>query len=127
MSNLIYNAIKCPDGTILVSKHRHDFQRHIQSDGREYFVDGGLAYRRIGGEDYEDLAVYDTDVHSKIREVFEWTRRLDANMNRLDKPEQVLLKDISDEHLKNLVEWTKEDYPDYIHNIFLDEMCWRDL
>ena len=36
---LLYNAIKCPDGTLIVSRHQHDFQMHRQKDGREYYVD----------------------------------------------------------------------------------------
>lgn len=40
---LLYNAIKCPDGTLLVSRHQHDFQMHRQKDGREYYVDCPLS------------------------------------------------------------------------------------
>ena len=32
---LLYNAIKCPDGTLLVSRHQHDFHMHKQEDGGE--------------------------------------------------------------------------------------------
>lgn len=57
---LIRNAIQCPDGTIIESKHRHDFVLHRQEDGREYFVDGGLDYQRIGYSDneYKNLSEY---------------------------------------------------------------------
>ena len=141
---LLYNAIKCPDGTLLVSRHQHDFQMYKQKDGREYFVDGGLLYQRIGYSDneYTNLCVYPDDPHEKIREHFEWTRNFDKGMNKLPRPETIKLKDITDDHLMALVEWTKEDvaatqlssdelnrsnlqYPKEIHKVFVDEVEYR--
>ena len=124
---LLYNAIKCPDGTLLVSRHQHDFQMHVQEDGREYFVDGGLAYQRIGYSDneYTNLCVHSDDQHEKIREYFEWTRHFDKDMNKLPRPEVIKLKDITDEHLMALVEWTNDGYPKEIHKVFVDEAKYR--
>lgn len=134
----------CPDGTLLVSRHQHDFQMHIQQDGREYFVDGGLLYQRIGYSDneYTNLCVYSEDPHEKIREYFEWIRHFDKDMNKLPQPETIKLKDIQDNHLMKLVEWTKDDvaatqlssdelnrsnrqYPKEIHKVFVDEVEYR--
>ncbi len=125
---LLHNSIKCPDGTILVSQHRHDFVQHEQADGREYFVDGGLSYQRIGFSDkeYTDLSVYTDSPHEDIRNCFTWTRQFDENMDKLPKPEQVLLKNITESHLKALVKWTETGYPDYINEVFKNETKWRD-
>lgn len=140
---LLYNAIKCPDGTLLVSRHQHDFQMHEQKDGREYFVDGGLLYQRIGYSDneYTNLCVYSDDPHEKIREYFEWGKRKDGVGKLLDKTVYVKLKDITDDHLIALVEWTKDvaatqlssdelnrsnlQYPKEIHKVFVDEVEYR--
>ena len=124
---LLYNAIKCPDGTLLVSRHQHDFQMHRQGDGREYFVDGGLQYQRIGYSDkeYVDLSVYSEEPHEKIREYFEWVRHFDKDMNKLPQPETIKLKDITDDHLMALVEWTNDGYPKEIHKVFVDEVEYR--
>lgn len=124
---LLHNSIMCPDGTILVSRHQHDFQMHKQEDGREYFVDGGLEYQRIGHSDneYTNLSVYSDHNHDRIRNNFEWTRNFDKDMNKLPKPERIKLKDITDDHLVALVEWTKEGYPEEIHKVFLDEVSYR--
>ena len=124
---LLHNSIKCPDGTILVSKHGHDFVQHEQEDGRVYFVDGGLSYQRLGFADteYIDLSVYSDAPHEDIRNCFTWTKSFDGDMNPLTKPEQVLLKDITESHLEALVKWTETGYPDYINDVFKNETKWR--
>ena len=124
---LLHNSIMCPDGTVLVSKHQHDFQMHKQQDGREYFVDGGLQYQRIGYSDkeYVDLSVYSEEPHEKIREYFEWTRNFDKDMNKLPEPEIIKLKDITDDYLMKLVEWTNCECHKEIHKVFVDEIEYR--
>ena len=124
---LLYNAIKCPDGTLIVSRHQHDFQMHRQEDGREYSVDGGLLYQLIGYSDneYTNLCVYSDDPHEKIREHFEWIRTFDKDMNKLPEPEIIKLKDITDDHLMKLVEWTNSGCPREIHKVFVDEVEYR--
>jgi hypothetical protein len=125
---LLHNSIKTPDGTILVSRHGHDFSEHTQEDGRSYFTDGGLDYQRIGfsDEEYTDLSIYTDDTHEKIREGFEWGSNFDKDMNRLPKTIYLKLKDITDNHLNALLEWTKEGYPAKIRNVFINEKDFRD-
>ena len=127
MSQLLVNKIICPDGTVLESRHRHDYQEHEQEDGRVYLIDGGLDYQRIGFSDtkFTNCTYYVGDDHSKIREHFEWTRHMDADGNPLPVYEVVLLKDITDSHLDALIEWTKEDYPQYVNDLFVAEKEWR--
>ena len=72
MTKILVNAWKCPDGTILQSRHRHDFVSYMDAEGRSYFVDGGTEYQRISGEGMEFVGCYDTDPHEKIREILSW-------------------------------------------------------
>ena len=75
MSTLVYNAIRTPDGTILESFHTHDFKTYVDKNGKEYMVDGGRDYVRRNVHDeapYEELSVYTTDGHDKVREVLKW-------------------------------------------------------
>ena len=125
---LVLNSIKCPDGTILESRYRHHFVRHVQEDGREYFVDGGLDYQRIGHSDnsYENLSLTVLDDHSIIRERFKWTRVLDADMNRLPEPQIIVLKDITEDHLQALLSWTSSGYASWINYVFVKEKEYRD-
>lgn len=124
---LLHNSIQTPDGTILVSRHQHGFVEHIQEDGREYFIDGGLSYQRVGFSDegYKDLSVYADDDHTLIRERFEWGNNFDKDMHRLPKTVYLKLKDITHDHLNALVEWTKEGYPAKIRKVFEDEWEFR--
>ena len=46
MNNVVYSALRTPDGTLLESKHRHDFVSHEDANGKTYMLDGGLDYIR---------------------------------------------------------------------------------
>ena len=127
MRELLVSKIQCPDGTVLESRYRYDFKQHTQSDGREYFIDGGLDYQRIGASDdkFINLSLYTNDNHEKIRDNFIWGRNFDKEGNRLPKTEYVKLKDLTDEHLEALCTYTLEGYPAKINKVFLDEQKWR--
>ena len=124
---LLRNAIQCPDGTILESVYQYDFRGHVQEDGREYFVDGGLVYQRVGGSDGEftNLSVYSDAPHETIREALKWTRNLDKNGKLLEKSEQRLLKELSNDHIESLCHFTVKDYPDFINKVFVNEHNYR--
>jgi len=72
---IIYNAIKTPDGTVISSDHGHDYVVHKDKNGKTYGVDGGCNYlRRIGDvSDCEDLSMYlepwTPEFHEKARKV----------------------------------------------------------
>jgi hypothetical protein len=68
---LVYNAIQTPDGTILVSRHRHDYVYHTDENGFEYMVDGGNDYQRTISNPtapHTDVSLYLDDDFSLIRE-----------------------------------------------------------
>ena len=75
---VLFNAIKTPDGTILSSKHRHDYVTHQDSKtGEVYGVDGGSEYlRRIGNvSECEDLSITDKTPFEYVRKKFHWGSR----------------------------------------------------
>lgn len=70
---LIRNAIQTPDGTILDSKYRHDYQSHKDANGKVYVVDGGLDYvRTTVHDDQISLALYNTEPHEVQAQYLTW-------------------------------------------------------
>ena len=126
-SQMVYSALRCPDGTLLVSRHTHNYMAHEQEDGRYYALDGGLDYRRVISPDHkhEDIALTVSSPHKEVREVFTWGNWLDKDGAKLPKIRYILLKDITLDHLNALIDYTKEGYPWYINLLFLREKQWR--
>lgn len=103
---LILNSIKTPDGTILISRHRHDFVSHTDKvTGKEIFLDGGNEYQRIGGEGWTDLSIYSDAPFEVIRENYCRGGRGKNN----DQPlTWVALKDMNDEWLQAAIVYNEE-------------------
>lgn len=121
-------SLVCPDGTKLVSYHRHDYKEHTQEDGKEYFIDGGgKPYYRSGGTDGGAIVrtIKYTDPHYIVRRYFKWTSNLDKDGNLLESPVTKTLDKLDDSHVDALYWWTKDDYPKYVHNVFVKELEWR--
>ena len=74
MRKLIKSSIRCPDGTVLTSRHRHDYQSHLDKNKELYVNDGGIDYtkRSVNIMPYEDLSLYSDDAFEKLREGIEW-------------------------------------------------------
>jgi len=72
--NIVSNRIKTPDGTILISRHVHDYVDYTDKvTGKYYSVDGGHEYLKRGFEGhYEELSVFDNDNFDLIRNTMEW-------------------------------------------------------
>ena len=71
VKQMIKNAIKCLKcNDIIESKHQHDFK---WCECKSVFVDGGLTYRRIGG----DLSmIEDMSEYIEIDEVAEYEQQI---------------------------------------------------
>ena|SRR3990167_5519746 len=71
---IILNRIQTPDGTILTSRHVHDYVTYLDNNGEEYMVDGGHEYlrRNVTIEQATELSVFDDASFEVIRESYEW-------------------------------------------------------
>jgi len=73
MSTIIRNALRTPDGTVIRSRHRHDYVTHTDANGKEYMVDGGIDYiRRSANGDEEDMVVTTEDSFEEVRHACYW-------------------------------------------------------
>jgi hypothetical protein len=125
-ARIISNRIRTPDGTILESRHRHDYVTYVDKNGKEYMVDGGLEYLRRNVHDdapYEELSVYDDAPYALIREAFKWGTRGKGGKQPLTF---VPLKDLTSEHIEAILE-TQTHISERIRKLFIDELTFRGI
>ena len=104
---IILNSIITPDGTRLISHHTHDYVEYKDSvDGKTYMVDGGRDYLRRREGDYTEASVWSDDDFEKIRESLYWGTYGKCGTKPL---EYVLLKDMTTEHIKAIVDTQPEN------------------
>jgi hypothetical protein len=83
MKKLLANRWQTPDGTILWSKHRHDYVEHWDKNGEYYAIDGGAstdsAYTRksINEKEMKNLCIYSNGTFELEREWVLWGRLYD--------------------------------------------------
>lgn len=107
-SQIVYNAIQTPDGTILHSTHVHDYKTHVDKNGETYMVDGGNHYLRRNAdhiEPYKELTVYLGDGHEKVRKVL---CRGGRGKNGDEPLKWVPVCEMSDEWVKNTITYNEE-------------------
>ena len=106
---LLLNRWKTPDGTILTSYHRHDFVSHLDANGDTYFVDGGSDYIRlsVNAIPMEDMCVYTDSDYELIRSTI-----CRGTFDETGLMIWIPLKDMTDEHLRNCIEYNRERKPE---------------
>lgn len=108
---IVYNAIKCPDGTILESFDRHDYKTHLDTTNNTmYVVDGGTSYLRRNSITHKELSVTVGDGHELVRYYLTWGSRGKLG----DQPlKWIALKDMPTNHIRavldncNIAEWRR--------------------
>jgi hypothetical protein len=126
MRKIVANCIRTPDGTILCSRHVHDYATYLDKNGYTYMVDGGRDYLRrniVDEAPAEELSVYADDPHEVIRERFDWgTRGKDGKSPLTFK----LLKDLDDGHIMAILD-TQKQIADWTRKLFVDELSHRNI
>jgi hypothetical protein len=117
---IISNSIRTPDGTVISSNHRHDYNTHEDNNGEMYVVDGALDYikRNVNVVPAEELSLYDDSPYELIREnMVRWNQRTST---------YVLICDIDDSWLNNIIEhYIVLDDNAFILEIALKERAFR--
>lgn len=142
---LVLNRWRTPDGTVLVSTHRHDFVQHYDSVAKDdYFIDGGNDYVHMSKNDMPmvDMCIYADDPYETVRQ-YEHRGAIvsfkDKNGETYYGHMWVPLRAMSDQHicncivynLKNVNEITQYEVHTHLyvkemlyrisHDLFLDE------
>lgn len=123
-SNKIVSGMITPDGTVLISHHRHDMVAHKDKNGEVYFLDGGLEYVRCSVNTIlpQFISVLTTDPHAKKREWFEWgTYGVDGK----SPLSYIKLKDMTTDHINAVLKTQK--LSNNVINMFNNELTWRSL
>ena len=123
MNNVVYSAIRTPDGTLLESRHRHDYVTHWDANGKNYMIDGGVEYIRSSAHgDEEYITVTLDDPHEVVREVVMWGTR---GKNGDEPYRQVKLCEMSNAHIKAVIETQPTMYPAF-KRAMMNELTYRD-
>ena len=121
---LVRQAIQTPDGTILESRHRHDYVTHKDAvTGETYMVDGGLEYTRgiVNKVPAKDMSVCLEDGIEAVREAVQWgTRGKSGN----EPYRLVTLSEMSNNHIQACIDTQPTMHPHY-REAFLMELSYR--
>ena len=120
---ILSNRMLTPDGTILESLHRHDYVTHLDANGKEYMLDGGLDYVHSSANgDEQYLTAHHDDPHEVIRLLVKWGTFGKSG----DEPyKQIKIADMSTEHLQACLETQKKTMHPSIYSVMQDEMEYR--
>lgn len=121
MKSIILNAMRTPDGTVLISRNRHDYVTHTDENGKTYMLDGGLDYIRSSAHGDETYMILDdSEPFDLKRWVVVWgTYGKDGTQPLTYKP--VALMDTL--HIKAVL---KDCFPkDQIRKVMEDELLMR--
>lgn len=104
---MLQQAIKCPDGTILLPRYEWHFIQHIQADGRYYAIDWWEMCRIIyEDEKYEKLFIDENDDMNKMFN----------NLVLVTKYWVELIRDLDEKELK--LRHSSKIFPLWIEEIF---------
>jgi hypothetical protein len=122
--SILSNRMRAPDGTILESKHRHDYVAHLDANGKEYMLDGGLDYVRSSANgDEQYLTVYQDDPHEVIRDAVKWGT---YGKNGDEHLKYVAISDLDPYHLRAILDTQQKTMRPDLYKVMLAEVEYRD-
>ncbi len=117
---LLHNSLQTPDGTVLVSRSRHDYNEYTDANGKLYMIDGGLDYVRCSAHgDEVHLTVWSDNSHETIRERVEWGT---YGPNGDQPLTYVKIKDMTTDHLEACV---RTQPGAKMFDVFVTELTYR--
>lgn len=124
MAQILSNRMRTPDGTILESKHRHDYVTHLDANGNEYMLAGGLDYVRSSANgDEEFLTICSDDPHEVLRDAVTWGT---FGINGDEPLKYVTIADLDPYHLRAILDTQKKTMRPELVKVMQDEVEYRD-
>ena len=109
MRKIVYNALCTPDGTVIESTHRHDYQTYVDANGKTYMVDGGLSYVRHSDNGDEILLTkYEDQPHDQIREYVFRSGYGKPGTSDYGTYRITRIADMDDEYLNEAIKYVKQ-------------------
>jgi len=107
----------------LQSFHKHDYKSHLDKNGSIYMVDGGLEYlrRTVNDDPFTEASIYNDAPHNLIRCTFHWGTR---GKNGNQPLEWKQLEKLDTDHIQAIID-TQSHIPEYIMDLFKQELEWR--
>ena len=118
----LHTQLTTPDGTILVSRNRHNFVSYTDTvNNKVYFIDGGTDYLRCSFNGDEVIrTITSEDPYELIRQYICWGS---YGKNEDEELHYIKLKDLSDEHLEALLGYVGTEQ--YIYRYLVMEKEFR--
>ena len=123
MIGIVSSKLQTPDGTVIHSRHRHDYVTHTDANGKEYMLDGGCEYIRCSANgDEKLLTVYTDDDHEVIRESAAWGTYGEDGCQSF---KYVTVSQMSTEHLQACLDTQKKTMRPAIYKVMQNELEYR--
>ena len=121
--SILSNRMRTPDGTILESLNRHHYVTHLDANGKEYMLDGGLDYVRSSANgDEEFLTVECDDPHEVIRDAVKWGT---YGKNGDEPLKYVAIADLDPYHLRAILDTQQKTMRPELVKVMQDEVEYR--
>ena len=121
--SILSNRMRTPDGTILESKNRHGYVTHLDANGKEYVLDGGLDYVRSSANGDEDfLTVYPDYPHEMIRLLVKWGT---FGKNGDEPYKEIKIADLDPYHLRAILDTQQKTMRPALYKVMQDEVEYR--
>jgi len=126
MEKVLVSGMICPDGTILYSRHRHDYKEHVDViTGEWMMIDGGTDYVKssVNNVRAQYISLTTESPHVEIREHFGWgTYGKDGK----EPLHEMILKDMETVHIEAVLR-TQTRLGPHITKLFEDELEFRSV
>ncbi len=119
----VMNKMTTPDGTCLISMHRHDYNAHKDNNGELYFIDGETEYIRtsFNNTSAKIEPLYLESDFEEIRYYIQWgTYGKDGNQPYKKKS----LCDLDTDHIKAILK-TQLQISNVLRACFKEELKYR--